>query len=250
MKLRTVLILLCALALLFCACTENIKDVNADIPPSVSNDDVKVTGRITDAESENEENNSIGRVNVSPLASENFLLPLENYSWEQENKPEYIVLHFTSAVVLSRSDPYDMEKVRGIFEDNEISIHYIIDRNGNIECYIPENRSAWHAGRGEFAGDEKLTNAMNKYSIGIEILAIGSQSDMSQYLTSTEYNALDEEFIGFTDAQYASLKSLASDICERNGIPFDRAHVIGHSEYNSSKSDPGELFDWNMVFGE
>jgi len=107
---------------------------------------------------------------------------------------------------------------------------------------------AWHAGRGSFADNEKYTNQMNKYSIGIEILAIGSQNDMEQYLLPHEYNALSKDFIGFTDKQYASLSVLVKDICERNSIPFDKTHIIGHDEYNPKKNDPGELFDWDRLF--
>lgn len=187
-------------------------------------------------------------VYVSPYAEEDFLLPLENYSWEREFDTEYVVLHFTSNVLADRENPYDMANIRKIFEDYEISVHYIIDRDGQICCYIPESRSAWHAGAGTFNDDEKYTNKMNKYSIGIEIVAIGSENDMAQYLTSEEYNALDTSLIGFTDEQYAALKKLVPDICSRNGIAFDRTHVIGHEEYNENKSDPGELFNWDRLF--
>ena len=89
---------------------------------------------------------------------------------------------------------------------------------------------------------------MNKYSVGIEIVAIGSEKDMAQYLTSDEYAELDKSLVGFTEAQYDTLRRLAYDICERNDIPFDRQHIIGHEEYNPEKSDPGELFDWGRIF--
>lgn len=185
---------------------------------------------------------------VSPLAEEYFLEPFDKYSWDREYPAEKVVIHFTSAVVLSRDDPYNMGTIRKIFEDNELSIHYILDRNGKVYCYMPETRCAWHAGVGSFGNDEKYTNAMNKYSIGIEIAAIGSKADMSQYLTSSEYDALDDSLIGFTDEQYKALLALVKDICERNGIPFEREHIIGHDEYNPKKSDPGELFDWGRLF--
>ncbi|MBR5527521.1 MAG: N-acetylmuramoyl-L-alanine amidase, partial [Clostridia bacterium] len=120
---------------------------------------------------------------VSPLAKEYFLEPQEEYSWEREFPSEKIVLHFTSAVMLSRETPYDMTLVRSIFEENKLSIHYIIDRDGKIYCYMPESRCAWHAGAGTYGGDEKYTNAMNRYSFGIELVAMGSQKDMAQYLT-------------------------------------------------------------------
>ena len=47
--------------------------------------------------------------------------------------------------------------------------------------------------------------------------------------------------------QSVALRLLVEDICQRNGIPMDREHVIGHSEYAPRKSDPGELFDWAQL---
>jgi N-acetylmuramoyl-L-alanine amidase len=191
---------------------------------------------------------SINEVPVSSLAKEYYLEPLENYSWEREYAPEYIMLHFTSAVVLDKNDPYNMKSIRGIFEENKISINYIIDRSGEITCYIPENRCAWHAGKRNYKGIEKLQDAMNRYSIGIEIVAIGSENDMSPYFSKSEYSEINKDLIGFTEAQYQSLVKLLKDICERNTIPYDREHIIGHEEYKESKTDPGELFEWGKLF--
>ncbi len=188
------------------------------------------------------------RVTVSPLAEKDFLEPVESYSENREYPPEYVMLHFTSNVVANRKDPYDIGEVRKIFEDNELSIHYILDRDGRVFCYMPEDRVAWHAGKGSWKNTEKYTNSMNKYSIGIEILAVGSKADMSQYLSPSEYDALDPSLIGFTDAQYKSLATLLSDVCKRNNIPFDREHIIGHDEYNPTKNDPGETFSWDRIF--
>lgn len=204
----------------------------------------KETAEETEAETTPEETDA-----VSPLATKDYMLPFENYSWEKENPIEYIVIHFVSDVVNSKQEPYSIEKVKNIFMQTEVSTNYIIDRDGSIICFIPEDRSAWHAGAGTYGGDERLTNKMNKYSIGIEILAIGSQTDMAAYLSPDEYNSVPKELIGFTDEQYASLKTLIEDICQRHSIEFDREHIIGHSEYNGKKSDPGELFDWSKLFG-
>ncbi len=177
-------------------------------------------------------------------------LDFDSSSWAREYQPEFLMIHFTSAVVIDRDDPYNMELNRSIFEDYEIGINYIIDRDGTVFCYLPENRAAWHAGEGEFNGEERLTNRMNMYSIGIEVLAIGSESDMAQYLTSYEYRSLDSDFYGYTEAQYVSLKLLTEDICARHNIPMDRNHIIGHEEYSPEKSDPGELFDWGRIVEE
>lgn len=182
-------------------------------------------------------------------AVEDYLLPVEEYSWARESAPEFVMLHFTSAVVEHRDDPFNMDYIRDIFVDYGISVHYIVDRDGVVRCYIPENRVAWHAGKGEWNGDPKYTNAMNQYAIGIEIAATGSENDMAIYLTPEEYRAMDDSLKGFSDAQYEALKPLIADICSRNNIPMDRAHVIGHEDYSPAKADPGELFDWSRVLG-
>ena len=190
------------------------------------------------------------RITVYPGAVVDFLGEEGNghdFSWEQEFPPEYVMIHFCSAVVNHRDDPYNIHYVRQTFVDADVSIHYLLDRDGTVYCYIPEDRVAWHAGVGTWQNDEKYTNKMNLYSIGIEVMGIGSYNDMSGYLTKKEYEALPDEVIGFTDAQYAALKALVADICQRNDIPLDREHIIGHQEFSPKKKDPGELFDWSRI---
>lgn len=184
---------------------------------------------------------------VSELAVEDFMLPFDRFSWEREYPPEYVMIHFTSAIMTAPDNPFDISEVRSIFEELEVSINYIIERDGTVRCYIPENRAAWHAGKGSYKDIEKLTDSMNRYSIGIELVAIGSKKDMSVYMTDEEYDLLRCES-GFTDAQYEALVPLVKDICERNGIPYTKENVIGHCEYKPEKTDPGELFDWDRLF--
>lgn len=181
-------------------------------------------------------------------AVEDYLLPLETYSDERLYGPEMVMIHFTSAVVLDRKDPYNIDLIRGIFLDYELSIHYIIERDGTIRCYIPEDRVAWHAGKGSWHLDEKYTDAMNQYAIGIEMVAMGSKSDMASYLSGKEYDALDQSLMGYTEEQYEALSALVADLCLRYDIPMDRDHIIGHQEYAIKKRDPGELFDWSWVY--
>ena len=157
------------------------------------------------------------------------------------------MIHFTSAVVAHPDDPYNLSYIRQTFVDYGVSIHYIIDRDGAVYCYLPEDRLAWHAGAGEYLNDPQYTNRMNLYSIGIEMVAIGSQADMSQYLTKSQYKKLDPTLPGFTDAQYASLEALVDDLCTRYNIPKNRTYVLGHQDYTTRKSDPGELFDWSRI---
>ncbi len=182
----------------------------------------------------------------SEYSEENYL-DFDNSSWLREFKPEFVMVHFMSGVTVDKENPYRQDIIRSIFEDYEIGINYVINRDGTVECLLPENRAAWHAGEGEWNNDPKYTNKMNLYSIGIEVLAIGSEGDMEQYLSDSEYASLNPEYIGYTQEQYKSLNLLIKDICERQDIPYNRQHIIGHEEYSSSKTDPGELFNWSKI---
>ncbi len=183
---------------------------------------------------------------VSELAYMRYI-DFETSSWEREYMPEFIMIHFMNGVVVSKEDPYNKDIVRDIFMEDGVGINYVIDREGNILCMLPENRSAWHAGTGEFLDSEKYTNKMNFYSVGIELMAIGSKDDMAQYIDGETYESLDESLIGFTDAQYESLNLLLDELCERYSIPREKSRIIGHEEYSPHKSDPGELFDWGRL---
>ena len=238
---KTIFVLLCTALLALYGCKEKEPPVTAPIPETETATEQTITEEIS-AEPEEVPD-------VSPIAKEHFLEPFDDYSWVREFPVEKVVVHFTSAVVNYPEDPHNMELIRNIFVDGGLSVHYIIDRDGTVYCYMPESRAAWHAGKGTFGDDEKYTNSMNKYSVGIELVAIGSEQDMAQYLHPDEYKAIDESLIGFTDEQYASLTALIKDICQRNKIEFSRENVIGHDEYNEAKSDPGELFDLERVFG-
>lgn len=184
---------------------------------------------------------------VYPEAVEDYLGTINDFSWPKWREWEFVMIHFCSAVVNHPDDPFNIDYVRQTFIDADVSIHYIIERDGTVRCYIPENRTAWHAGPGTWQNDEKYTNSLNLYTIGIELVAIGSYEDMKGYMDREKYDAIPEAWIGYTDAQYTSLKALLADISQRNNIPFDREHIIGHEEYSPKKTDPGELFDWDRI---
>lgn len=224
------------LAALLCGCSEQ------ETPPTQTT--------YSDGEPVQEVVSAMPPVVVYPWAVADYLGAQGDYrqvSWEAEFPLEYVMIHFSSAVVDHRDDPYNMEYVRQTFVDAGVSVHYIVDRDGTVYCYVPEDRRAWHAGYGTWLGDEKYTNKMNKYAIGIEVVGIGSAEDMAPFLTKKEYRALDKSLLGFTDAQYEALKLLVADVCRRNDIPLDREHVIGHEEFSPQKTDPGELFDWSRI---
>lgn len=127
--------------------------------------------------------------------------------------PSLIVLHYTAmgsadAAIARLCDP-----------KAEVSAHYVISRAGEITQLVSENMRAWHAGAGEWAGQDDI----NSRSIGIE---------------------LDNDGVSpFSEPLMRALEHLARDIMKRHNIP--PAGVIGHSDMAPGrKQDPGARFDW------
>ncbi|GAA3817277.1 hypothetical protein GCM10022226_42460 [Sphaerisporangium flaviroseum] len=100
-----------------------------------------------------------------------------------------------------------------------VSAHYVVRSSDGAVTQMVRNKDvAWHAGNWSY----------NTRSIGIE--HEGFVSDPSW----------------FTDAMYRSSAALTRSICDRYGIPKDRAHIIGHVEVpGATHTDPGPHWDWN-----
>lgn len=107
-----------------------------------------------------------------------------------------------------------------IFRDpaKQVSAHYVVrSGDGHVAQCVRERHIAWHAGNWD----------VNTRSIGIE---------HEGWVDRPEY---------FTHVMYLRSARLTADICERHGIPTDRAHIIGHHEVpGSDHTDPGVLWDW------
>jgi len=176
------------------------------------------------------------------------MLPEEN-SRERVTDTTHIVLHFSSNVLEKPDAPYDVQDIWNIFMEYGVSAHYLIGREGEIYQLVPEDRVAFHAGKGDLTIYPQYKNKLNDYSIGIEIMAIGTKEEMATMMSDTFYNDINEEYIGYTDAQYDSLNLLIGDILKRNpSIKRDREHIIGHDEYAPDrKADPGSLFNWSEI---
>ncbi|GAA0647588.1 N-acetylmuramoyl-L-alanine amidase [Brevundimonas lenta] len=134
--------------------------------------------------------------------------------------PDMLVLHYTGmqtakAAVARLRDP-----------EAKVSAHYVVDEDGAILRLVPEERRAWHAGRGVWQGETDC----NAASIGIEIVNPGH-----------EFGYRD-----FPEEQIDAVISLISDIRTRWTIPD--ARIIGHSDLAPErKQDPGELFPWKRL---
>ncbi|WP_172371506.1 N-acetylmuramoyl-L-alanine amidase [Sporosarcina jiandibaonis] len=237
MKQRTWIILLATLFLIAGCSNETTKA--EDIP----------TLRIGQASNKGTGNlNFASPMTITSIPTINYLLPQKN-SEDRITPITHIVFHFTSNAAQKPEDPYNPNDIRETFVDYGISAHYMIGREGEIYLLVPENRIAHHAGEGDLKDFPHYKDQLNKYSIGIEMLAIGTKEEMNSMVPANIYDSIPGLHIGFTEAQYQSLRRLVNDIVNRNpAIKKDRAHIIGHDEYAPSrKTDPGSLFSWSEI---
>lgn len=176
------------------------------------------------------------------------LLPAE-LSRLRETPITHIMLHFISNGSVNPQNPYDLDEVYHIFTDYGLSTHYLIDRTGNIYQLVEDDRVAYHAGKGSITNFPQYKDRLNDYSIGIEMMAIGTKEEMESMIAPHIYETIDVEQIGYKEEQYESLNLLLNDLMERHPtIINDRDHIIGHDEYAPNrKTDPGSLFDWTKI---
>jgi N-acetyl-anhydromuramyl-L-alanine amidase AmpD len=203
----------------------------------------------TVAKAEKEERVAVQKEILIPVIKD--FMPRLNFVPQGDVKT-HVVLHFTSNAVADPESPYVYEEVMKNFIDYEVSPHYMIDRKGEIYYLLPESRAARHAGKGNLSGYPDYKDHLNRYSIGIELMAIGTEEEMATIMSSEHYKTIPPEHIGYTEAQYKALNLLLGDIVARHKeIKKDRNHIIGHDEYAPDrKTDPGSLFDWSKIMAD
>lgn len=134
---------------------------------------------------------------------------------------DMIVLHSTETDSLEETAKCFM-----VEKERNVSVHYVVDRDGKIYQFVPENRSAYHAGKAKWrlATGEEVTN-INSRSVGIEFQRGSGQT--------------------FTPEQIRAGLELTSSIKNRYNI--DPQNVVAHSDVAPSrKSDPGNDFPWEL----
>jgi len=139
--------------------------------------------------------------------------PSSNYGDRKGWPVELIVLHYTAMDSAEAALERLCDKVA------EVSAHYLIAKDGAIYQLVEEDKRAWHAGEGRWAGRDDV----NSRSIGIE---------------------LDNDGAGpFAEALMVSLEALLADILDRHDL--SPKAVIAHSDLAPGrKLDPGPHFDW------
>ena len=98
----------------------------------------------------------------------------------------------------------------------QVSAHYVVrSSDGQITQTVRDKDTAWHARSGNATG------------IGIE------------------HEGYIDDPTWFTDTMYRSSAALTAYLCNRYGIPKDRAHIVGHAEVpGNDHTDPGPYWNW------
>lgn len=130
---------------------------------------------------------------------------------------DVLVLHYTE-LPLGAS----LDILRDDAREHRVSSHYVLAEDGIAYRLVPENRTAWHAGRSWWRGRESL----NPTSIGIEIVNL--HGDLHDY----------------PPCQVEALIALCRGILERHPA-IEPRNVVGHSDIAPRrKIDPGLRFPW------
>jgi len=132
------------------------------------------------------------------------------WSGRKGHRPEAVVVHIMEGT-LSGTDSWFANS------SSQVSAHYGVGKNGEINRYVKEGDTAWHAGRVDRPTWKLLKPDINPnlYTIGIE--HEGYANDI------------------WTDEMKRASAALIRDICLRWQIPIDRDHVIGHYQIASYK---------------
>ncbi len=168
------------------------------------------------------------------------------YRTNGEADIEYIMIHAISDAAANPRNPYDVTRIRSIFDEYGVEAHYLIDREGTIYQFVQDDRIARHAGAGTWNNEPRLTNAMNRYSIGIELMGVGTREEMKDVIGPLANTLVKSADRGYTEAQYLALDLLLHHLQALYQIPAEK--IISHQAYDPGRKwDPGELFDWTRI---
>lgn len=159
---------------------------------------------------------------------------------------QYIMIHAISDAAANPTNPFQMHRIRSIFDTYGVEAHYVIDRMGMVYRLVEDHLVARHAGAGSWAGDPRLTNNMNRYAIGIELLGVGTSKEMQGVIGVQADSKLRSKHRGYTAEQYQALQGLLYHLRQSYGISPE--NIISHKQYDPDRKwDPGVLFEWKRI---
>ncbi|MCL2384625.1 MAG: N-acetylmuramoyl-L-alanine amidase [Alphaproteobacteria bacterium] len=146
--------------------------------------------------------------------------PSPNHGDRKGQLPDAIILHYTGIATGAGALTHLCA------ERSQVSAHYLVLEDGELFQLVAEERRAWHAGIGVWAGNRD----MNSVSIGIEIANPGHSGGLPPY----------------PSAQIETVIALCRDITLRWKIKPSR--ILAHSDLAPDrKIDPGEHFPWSRL---
>ncbi len=148
-------------------------------------------------------------------------LPSPNHAPRPDGQAvDILVLHYTELPLRE-----SLDILRDGMRELRVSSHYVLDLDGTVYRLVPEERTAWHAGKSWWRGREGL----NATSIGIEIVNLhGDRHD-------------------YPPVQIDALTELCRGILARHPA-IEPRNVVGHSDIAPQrKIDPGRRFPWKTL---
>ena len=140
---------------------------------------------------------------------------LLNFFKKRSHNIDMIVLH---------SVAYSAEDALGIFKENKVGVHYLINENGEMWQLAKDEEWAWHAGISRWKGTENI----NSRSIGIEFC--------SQSLGQKPFSEAQQK---------AGLELVAKLVKKYKILP---QNIVAHSDIAPTrKADPGKAFFWEYL---
>lgn len=141
----------------------------------------------------------------------------------------FLVLHYTAV---------DLTRTLEIFTDpaRKVAAHLVLDVDGAlyecVPCWQGEAQRGWHAGVSRWHDGVTWWEALNDWSIGIEIV---------------NYNG---NVFFYTEAQYATLAAIVDHLRQHYPALRHAQAVLGHEQIAGfrGKADPGWRFDWPRFF--
>lgn len=130
-----------------------------------------------------------------------------------------------------------------------VSAHYFIGHDGRVYVLVPEDRTAWHAGRSRmpWAKDDPKRPSVNPRSIGVEL---GNPGDGKTPFSEAQYTALARLVPGIAyrhgyDAAVCQTPVEAKALMDKSSSPI---FILGHRDVAPGrKTDPADNFDWGRV---
>ena len=149
------------------------------------------------------------------------------------DKLKYIVLHYSAG--------FGGKQACLSYENRatDYGYHYMIDRDGSFFNSADPLSLIWHS-----AGNKQVGN---RNSVGVCIMNVGYERPKikakDDWVTGKYPNngSKTAKWEPFTNASFDSCAKICAGICKKFNIPV--ANIVGHSDIQTTKSDPGPAFD-------